>query len=412
VQKGPERSDQTCARKICRAFNGAGLIPGLSALRYGPSSLAADATQGGGFDMINRRKWTVLTATAISATAIFSIATYATLHATSHATWHAIASSGGGAAGASGYHVSKTIPVGGEGFWDYITVDPEARRVYVSHGTHVVVLDADTQAVVGDIPDTQGVHGIAIASAAGRGFVSNGRANNITMFDLKTLKTLGTIPAGTNPDAIIFDAATKRVFAMNGRSGDITAINAADGQVAGTIPVGGKLEFAAADGKGTVYVNVEDKSELVHIDAGKLAVLHRWPLAPCTEPSGLAIDTKTRRLFVGCDNKMMAIVNADTGKIVTTVPTGEGTDASGFDPATSFAFSSNGEGTLTVVHEDSADKFTVVENVPTKRSARTMALDLKTHNIFLPAADFDPPPAGEKRPKMKPDSFVVLMLTR
>lgn len=366
--------------------------------------------------MINRRKWTVLAATAISATAIFTIATRATLratsHLTSHANSHAIASSRGSAAGASGYHVSKTIPVGGEGFWDYITVDPEARRVYVSHGTHVVVLDADTQTVVGDIPDTQGVHGIAIASDAGRGFVSNGRANNVTMFDLKTLKTLGTIPAGTNPDAIIFDAATKRVFAMNGRSGDITAINAADGKVAGTIPVGGKLEFAAADGKGTVYVNVEDKSELVHIDAEKLTVLHRWPLAPCSEPSGLAVDTKTRRLFVGCDNKMMAVVNADTGKIVTTVPTGEGTDANGFDPGTGFAFSSNGEGTLTVAHEDSADKLTVVENVPTKKSARTMALDLKTHNIFLPAADFDPPPAGEKRPKMKPDSFVVLMLTR
>jgi DNA-binding beta-propeller fold protein YncE len=362
-------------------------------------------TQDGGFIMMSRRNLTVVVAIAVSAAAIFGIATHATLHATSHAT-------GGRATGASGYHVSKIIPVGGEGFWDYINIDPDARRVYVSHGTHVVVLDADTQAVVGDIPDTQGVHGIAVASEAGRGFVSNGRANNITMFDLKTLKVLGTIPAGTNPDAIIYDAATKRVFAMNGRSGDITAINASDGKVAGTIPVGGKLEFAAADGKGTVFVNVEDKSELVHIDAEKLTVLHRWPLAPCTEPSGLAIDTKTRRLFVGCDNKMMAIVNADTGKIITTLPTGEGTDASGFDPGTSLAFSSNGEGTLTVVHEDSADKFTVVENVPTKKSARTMALDLKTHNIFLPAADFDPPPAGEKRPKMKPDSFVVLMLTR
>jgi DNA-binding beta-propeller fold protein YncE len=418
VQAGLVRkvsSPRGCVLETVR-LKAAELIPGLSVLRYGPTSLAANQRQGGGFVMINRCKWAVLVATAISTTAIFSIATHATLHATalaaSQATSHAIASSGGRAAGASGYHVSKTIPVGGEGFWDYITVDADARRVYVSHGTHVVVLDADTQAVVGDIPDTQGVHGIAIASDAGRGFVSNGRANNVTMFDLKTLKTLGTIPAGTNPDAIIFDAATKRVFAMNGRSGDITAINAADGKVAGTIPVGGKLEFAAADGKGTVYVNVEDKSELVHIDAAKLTVLHRWPLAPCTEPSGLAMDTKTRRLFVGCDNKMMAIVNADTGKIVTTVPTGEGTDANGFDPATSFAFSSNGEGTLTVVHEDSADKFTVVENVPTKKSARTMALDLKTHNIFLPAADFDPPPAGEKRPKMKADSFVVLMLTR
>lgn len=316
------------------------------------------------------------------------------------------------AAGASGYHVAKTIPVGGEGGWDYVTVDSTARRVYVSHGTHVVVLDADTQEKVGDIPDTQGVHGIAIASEFGRGFVSNGRANNVTMFDLKSLKTLGLIPAGTNPDAIIFDPATKRVFAMNGRSGNITAINAADGKVVGTVEVGGKLEFAAADGKGTIFVNVEDKSELVHVDAEKLTVLHRWPLAPCTEPSGLAMDTQTRRLFVGCDNKMMAVVNADTGKIVTTLPSGEGTDASGFDPETKFAFTSNGEGTLTVVHEDSADKFSVVENVATKKSARTMGLDLKTHNIFLSAADFDAPAAGERRGKMKPDSFVVLMVTR
>jgi DNA-binding beta-propeller fold protein YncE len=316
------------------------------------------------------------------------------------------------AAGPSGYRVAKTISIGGEGSWDYIASDPVGRRVYVSHGTHVVVLDADTQEKVGDIPDTQGVHGIAVAPEFGRGFVSNGRTNNVTMFDLKSLKTLGLIPVGTNPDAIIYDPATKRVFAMNGRSGDVTAINAADGKSAGTVAIGGKLEFAAADGKGTIFVNVEDKSELVHVDAEKLTVLHRWPLAPCTEPSGLAMDTKTRRLFVGCDNKMMAVVNADTGKIVTTLPTGEGTDASAFDPETQFAFSSNGEGTLTVVHEDSADKFSVVENVATKRSARTMTVDLKTHNIFLPAADFDAPAAGERRGKMKPDSFVLLMLTR
>ena len=352
--------------------------------------------------MMSQRKWAVLlAATAIVAAAIFVAGVQVTLNAAPRA-----------AAGASGYHVSKTIPVGGEGFWDYTTVDSDARRLYVSHGTHVVVLDADTQAVVGDIPDTQGVHGIAIASESGHGFVSNGRSNNVTMFDLKTLKTLGTIPAGTNPDAIIYDPYSKRVFAMNGRSGDITAINAADGKVAGTIPVGGKLEFAAADGKGTIYVNVEDKSQLVHIDADKLTVLHTWPLASCKEPSGLAMDTKTRRLFVGCDEKIMAVVNADTGKVIATLPTGDGTDANGFDPGTGFAFSSNGEGTLTVVHEDSPDKFTVVENIATKKSARTMALDLKTHNIFLPAADFDAPAAGERRGKMKSDSFVVVMVVR
>ena len=316
------------------------------------------------------------------------------------------------AAGPSGYRVEKTIRIGGEGGWDYTTTDSAARRIYVSHGTHVVVFDADTQEKVGDIPDTQGVHGIAVAPDFARGFVSNGRTNNVTMFDLKSLKTLGLIPVGTNPDAIIFDPASKRVFAMNGRSGDISAINPADGKVVGTVAVGGKLEFAAADGKGTIFVNVEDKSELVHVDAEKLIVLHRWPLAPCTEPSGLAMDTATRRLFVACDNKMMAVVNADTGRVVTTLPSGEGTDASAFDPETKLAFSSNGEGTLTVVHEDSPDKFSVVENVPTKKSARTMTLDLKTHNLFLPAADFDPPAPGERRGKMKPDSFVLLVVTR
>lgn len=351
--------------------------------------------------MISKRNGSAFLATISLVTAIFFVAKL----------WGADPRASA-APGSSGYHLVKTIPVGGEGFWDYIATDPIGRRIYVSHGTHVVVLDADTQQKVGDIPDTQGVHGIAIASEFSRGFVSNGRANNVTMFDLKSLKTLGLIPAGTNPDAIIFDPASKRIFAMNGRSGNITAINAADGKVVGTVEIGGKLEFAAADGKGTIFVNVEDKSELVHVDSQNLAVLHRWPLAPCTEPSGLAMDTQTRRLFVGCDNKMMAVLNADTGKIVTTLPTGEGTDANAFDPETKYAFSSNGEGTLTVVHEDSADKFSVVDDVPTKRSARTMTVDFKTHNIFLPAADFDPPAPGERRGKMKPDSFAVLMLTR
>jgi hypothetical protein len=316
------------------------------------------------------------------------------------------------ASGPSGYHVAKTIPVGGDSGWDYLTVDSVNRRVYVSHGTHVVVLDADTQATVGDIPDTQGVHGIAIATDLGRGFVSNGRANTVTIFDISTLKTVGTVNTGTNPDAIIFDSVSKRVFAFNGRSKDATVINAVDGWVAGTIPLGGKPEFAVADGRGGVYVNIEDTSELAHLDAKALTVLHRWPLKPCEEPSGLAMDPSTHRLFAGCSNQLMAVVDADSGKVVATIPIGKGVDANAFDPATQLAFSSNGEGSLTVVHEDSADKYTVVENVPTKRSARTMGLDLKTHNIFLSAADFDPPAQGEQRPKMKPGSFVVLLVSK
>jgi DNA-binding beta-propeller fold protein YncE len=317
-----------------------------------------------------------------------------------------------GGPGASGYHVIKTIPIGGEGGWDYVTVDSDARRVYVSHATHVVVLDADSGAKVGDIPDTQGVHGVAIAPDLGRGFVSNGRANTVTIFDLKTLATIGTVDVkGQNPDAIYYDAATKRVFAFNGRSSNATAINGADGKVAGIIPVGGKPEFAVGEGKGRVFVNIEDKSELLEIDAEKLAVLHRWPLAPCVEPSGLAMDAAHRRLFAVCDNKMMAIVNADTGKIVATPAIGDGPDAADFDPATQLAFSSNGgSGTLTVIHEDAPDKYTVVEDVPTKKYARTMALDAKTHNIFLPVAEFEAvTPQGERRPPMKPGTFGLLV---
>jgi DNA-binding beta-propeller fold protein YncE len=312
-------------------------------------------------------------------------------------------------AGSEKYRVTKTIAVGGDEGWDYLAVDSEARRVYVSHGSHVVVLDADTTAVVGDIPDTQGVHGIAIDRDAGRGFVSDGRANQVTIFDLKSLKTLGTAKAGTNPDAIVYEPATHRVFTMNGRSQDTTAINAADGSVAGTLPLGGKPEFAVAPGDGTIYVNIEDKSELVHFDAKALTILHRWPMAPCEEPSGLAIDRKTHRLLAGCSNKLMAVIDGDSGKVVATVPIGEGVDANAFDPETNLAFASTGDGNLTVAHEDSPDKYTVVQSLPTKRSARTMGLDLKTHKIFLSAADFDPPAPGERRGKIKPGSFVVLV---
>ncbi len=319
-------------------------------------------------------------------------------------------SAAGQSAGASGYRVIKTVPVGGEGFWDYLAVDSSGRRLYISRGTHVQVMDTDSYTLVGDIPDTQGVHGIAVAPELGRGFTSNGRANTVTIFDLKTLKILGTASTGTNPDAIVYDGVTKRVFTMNGRSNNATAINAADGTVAGTVDLAGKPEFAAADGKGNIYVNIEDKSEIVQLDAQNLKVLNRWPLAPCEEPSGLAMDRANRRLFAGCHNQMMAVVDADTGKVVATPPIGQGVDANRFDPETKYAFASNGDGTLTVVHEDSPDKFSVVENVSTKRSARTMALDEKTHNIFLSAADFEPPAPGERRGKMKPDSFVILVV--
>lgn len=322
----------------------------------------------------------------------------------------ALAAGVGMTSGASGYRLIKTVAVAGDGFWDYVAVDSVARRIYISHATKVIVLDADSFAVAGEIPDTEGVHGIAIAPESGRGFTSNGRANTVTIFDLKTLKTLGTVKTGTNPDAIVYDAISKRIFAFNGRSKDLTAINAAEGTVAGTLALGGKPEFAVADGKGKVFVNIEDTSELVELDAQALQVLHRWPLDPCKEPSGLSMDLKNRRLFAGCDNKMMAVINADTGKVVATPAIGEGVDATAYDPATGLAFASNGEGTLTVVKQDSSDKYSVLENVPTKASARTMGLDIKTHNVVLPAADTIPPKEGERRPTMKPGTFVLLVV--
>jgi hypothetical protein len=312
------------------------------------------------------------------------------------------------APGPSGYHVIKTVSIPGDEGWDYLNVDSAARRVYISHGSHVVVMNADTYAIEGDVPDTQGVHGIALAPDLGRGFVSAGRANTAVIFDLQSLKTLATVKTDANPDAIVYDAVTKRVFTLNGRGQNTTAINGADGTIAGTLALGGKPEFAQADGKGSIFVNIEDTNQLVQFDAQKITETHRWPLAPCKSPSGLAMDVKNRRTFSVCDEKVMAVVNADTGAVVATPTICDGPDAAGFDPATGYVFASCGDGNLTVIHQDSPDKYTVVENVPTKRSARTMGLDLKTHTIFLPSAEFDPPAPGERRGKMKPGTFAIV----
>lgn len=316
---------------------------------------------------------------------------------------------------AGGYHLLQKVTLGGEGFWDYLGIDPPARHLFISRGTHVMVLDADSYKVVGDIPNLQGVHGIAVAAEFGRGFISEGRANQVTIFDLKTLKATGTAKTGEGPDGIIYDPGSKRVFAFCGHGKSATAIDAATGNVAGNIDLGGGPEFAAADGQGHVYNNLEDESIELQIDSKSLKVLNRWPLAPCEGPSGLAMDTEHRRLFVGCHNKMMAILDADSGKVVATVPIGEGVDANRFDPATHLAFSSNGEGTLTVVHEDSPDKYTVVDNVQTQRGARTMEVDPTNHNVFTVTAEFVPPPPGaqpgeRRRPSMVPGTFTLLVL--
>jgi DNA-binding beta-propeller fold protein YncE len=318
-------------------------------------------------------------------------------------------------AAGSGYHVVTTYKVGGDGGWDYLTTDAEARRVYISRGTHVMVLDADSGKGVGDIADTPGVHGIALAPELGRGFTSNGREGTVSIFDIKTLATSSKVKVGDNPDAILYDPATKRVFTFNGRSQDSTVVDAASGKVLGTIKLDGKPEFAASDAKGMIYVNIEDKSELTAIDPNKMEVKANWPLAPCTEPSGLSIDRKKRRLFVGCDNKMMAVVDADSGKVLATPAIGDGVDATTFDAETGLAFAScGGDGVLTVVKEESPGKFTV-ENVPTQKGARTLALDAKTHNVFVVTAQFGarPDPTTDNphpRPPMVPDSFVVLVV--
>ncbi|HXU18257.1 MAG TPA: hypothetical protein VN708_24330 [Terriglobales bacterium] len=315
----------------------------------------------------------------------------------------------------AGLHMIQTYKIGGEGGWDYLNMDANSRRLFISRGTHVIVLDADTGKPVGDILDTPGVHGIALAPDLGRGFTSNGREGTVTIFDLTTLKPIAKVKnVGKNPDAILFDPSTKRVFTFNGGSHDATAIEAATGTIVGTIPLGGKPEFGVSTGAGEVFVNIEDKSEIVALDPQNLNVKSRWSLAPCEEPSGLAIDIKNRRLFSGCDNKMMAVTNADTGKVIATVPIGEHVDANGFDPDTQMAFASCGDGSLTVTHEDSPDKFHVVQNLATERGARTMTLDPKTHRIYLVTAKFGPPPAPTAAqphpwPTVLPDTFMVLV---
>lgn len=322
--------------------------------------------------------------------------------------------SGAGAKPSPGYHLLKKFVLGGEGRWDYITCDSDAHRLYISRSTHVMVVDSDTGAIIGDIPNTSGVHGVAIAPEFGKGFTSNGRDATVTIFDLKTLKTLDQVKVGQNPDAILYDPTSKRIFTFNGTSKDTTAIDAKSGTVAGTLALGGRPESGVADEHGKIFVNIEDKSQVIEFDSRKLTIDATWPLAPGEEPTGIAIDRKHRRLFVGCANKLMAVMNADNGKLVTTLPIGSGVDATAFDSETQLAFSSNGEGTLTIVHEDAPDKFSVMENAATQRGARTMALDPKTHKVYLITAEFGPPPAPtaeqpRPRPTIVPGTFTLLV---
>src|SRR5436305_6198896 len=291
------------------------------------------------------------------------------------------------AAPAAGYRILNKISVSGHGGWDYLTVDEQARRLYVSHETEVEVVDVDSEKVIGSIPNLHGVHGIAIAPEVGRGFISNGQSSKVTIFDLKTLKPIAEVPTGSKPDAIIFDPFTSRVFVFNSDGKTATAIESATGKVAGTIDLGGGPEFAAADGNGIIYNNLEDENLVLKIDARKLSVEERWPTAPCSSPSSMALDRATHRLFIGCRSKVMAVVNVDTGKVITTLPIGDHVDATAFDPETKLIFNSNGEGTVTVIRQDGPDKYSVMEAVKTLPRAKTMALDHKTHRLFLSTSE-------------------------
>jgi DNA-binding beta-propeller fold protein YncE len=312
-----------------------------------------------------------------------------------------------GAQSAPGYKVVNTWKLGGNGGWDYLTVDSDGRRIFIARSDRVMVVDEDSGKLIAEIPNTLGVHGVALTPEFGRGFISDGGEDMVTIFDLKTLKVLNKVKVGTRPDAIVYDPFTKRVFTFNASSHDTTAIDAGKGEVVGKIDLGGKPEFAASDEKGTMFVNVEDTSELVAFDPQKLVVKSRWKMAGCEEPTGLAIDRKNRRLFAGCGGgKKMAIVDADSGKVIAMPDIGEGCDATAFDAGQMLAFASAGDGTITAIREDSPDKFSVAETVKTQDHARTMALDPKTHELFTVTATVLP------ARKVVPDSFVVLVVAK
>ena len=323
------------------------------------------------------------------------------------------------APGVAPYRLLNTIAIGGEGGWDYLSVDPAGERLYVSHGTQVEVVNLKTRKVVGTIPNTPGVHGIEVVPSAGRGYVTCGRTNQCVVFDLKTLKPIGApIATGPKPDALLVDAFSKRVFLFSNDGGKSTVLDAATGAVVGTAKLGGDAEAPATDGKGSIFVNIEDKSEVIEFDAKTLAVRKRTSLAPGEEPTGLGYDPKTNRLFSACANEKLVVTDSKTGRQVAVLPTGKGTDGAVFDPSTNNVITSNGAaGTFTVIHQDSPTKYTVLANIPTARGARTIAIDPKTHHLFTCTADYGPAPAPttanpSPRPSIVPGTFRVLEFGR
>jgi DNA-binding beta-propeller fold protein YncE len=323
------------------------------------------------------------------------------------------------AAQGSGYKLVKKVVLGGDGGWDYLTADPVSHHVFISRGTHIMVVNPDGT-VAGDIPNLKGTHGAVIVPEVGKGFSSDGGSNSVTVFDMKTFMTVASImePDAMGPDGYLYDPATKRVFTFNGRSNNATAVDTKTLMaVPGSAPLGGKPEAATADGAGHIFSNVEDKNQVVEFDSKTLAVLNTWPLDPCTQPSGMAIDPKNNRIFIGCHNNLMAVMDTTNGKVIATLPIGTGIDADGFDPATGFAFASCGDGTITVVHEDSPTKFTVVDTIHTQMGARTMAYDISNHQIYTVTAEMGPAPAPtadnpRPRPSIVPGTFTLLIYGR
>jgi len=320
------------------------------------------------------------------------------------------------AAHGQSYKLIKSVPIGGEGGWDCLSIDAQARRLYVTHSDKIVVVDIAQDNVVGEIADTPGVHGFAIASDLNRGFSSNGKESKVSVVDLNTAKTITKVETGENPDAILFELTNSEVYAFNGRGKSATVIDTKNNQVVATVPLPGKPEFAAADGlSGRVFCNIEDKNEVAVIDMKTHAVTATWPLAPGQEPTGMAFDAVHHRLFVGCGNKLMAMLDSDTGKVVAKVPIGAGVDACAFDDTTQLAFASCGDGTITIAKEEALDKLAVVQTLTTERGARTMALDPATHRIYTctaqiaPDTGLSPPPGERRRPDYVPDTFHVLI---
>jgi len=309
-----------------------------------------------------------------------------------------------------GYHLLKKYALGaapgGKEYWDYITFDTTTRRLYISHNTEVKVVDADSGAIIGSIPDLKRVHGIALVPHLGRGFISDGGADEAVVFDLKTLKVTGHIKTGGNPDCILFEPTSKHIFTMNGKSNNATVIDPATESVVATIPMGGRPEYAVADGQGMIYDNIEDKDEVVALDSRTNTVKAHWPIAPSGGATAMEMDVQHRRLFIGGRNKVLAIMDADSGKVLQTFPIGDGVDTNIYEPETSLLFTATRAGTLHIFHEDTPDKFSVVETVTTEFGARNIALDPKTHRLFIDTADFAPAAAPTtEQPKPQPTSI-------